>query len=67
MKSELVEMEQARRIDKERIRQLEFGMAALDQNLKAVARILKLNPSVTEIQAGLSRQKKSSAQLITKE
>jgi len=64
VKSELLEMEQARRIDKERIRQLESGMAAMDQNLKAVAQVLKLNPNVKEIQTGLSRQRESSTQSI---
>jgi len=57
VKSELVEMEQARRIDKERIRQLESGMAAMDQNLKAVARALKLNPNVAETNQAITRKR----------
>jgi len=60
VKSELLEMEQARRIDKERIRQLESGMVAMDQNLKAVARVLNLNPRIEEIQTSLSRRRNSS-------
>lgn len=64
VKSELVEMEQARCIDKERIRQLESGMAAMGQNLKAVAQVLKLNPNVKEIQTGMSRQREPSTKSI---
>ena len=53
LKDDYVKMEQANRIDKERIRQLEDSMRNLHE---LVAKAMQLNPSVAETEAALKRK-----------
>jgi hypothetical protein len=57
VKSELLEMEQARRIDKERIRQLESGMAAMDQKWDLVTKVIGLKPTTSELRTVIAEGK----------
>ena len=53
LKDDYVKMEQANRIDKERIRQLEDSMRNLHE---LVAKAMQLNPSVAETETALKRK-----------
>ncbi len=57
VKEELHRVEQAVRIKDERIQHLEDSLQLLHQNLDAVARVLRLNPSPGEIEAVLRKQR----------
>jgi integrase len=61
LKDKLVMQEQQDKIKDDRIRQLEATVAEIQQNVFTVARVVAMKPSIEEVEAALTRKRKTAA------